>query len=285
MSHMSCKMPQPVLLAVVSDIHAGGTTAVCPPEITLDDGGKYTASKAQQWLWECWGDYWHQVAAQRAALNAKLVVLINGDAVEGQHHKTTQIMSGNPNAQAAAWNDVIRPVLALKPNHIVMTRGTSAHVGESACAEERIADGLRRDKRPIVDDAATGAASLWHWYADIAGVTIDATHHGRIGQREHTRSSQVVLYAHDVHLSYTKRGETPPMLAFRGHNHKFADSFDACAPRVVATGAWQLGTGHVHKVAPDSIADIGGAYAVIRDGTYTVEKVQYQAQRGTAWRL
>jgi len=278
-------MSQPILLAVVSDIHAGGTTAVCPPEITLDDGGKYTASKAQTWLWECWGDYWHQVATRRADLDAKLVVLFNGDAVDGNHHKTTQIMSGNPNAQAAAWNETIAVPLSLKPSHIVMTRGTSAHVGESACAEERIADGLRRDKRPVVSDPATGAASLWHWYADLDGVTVDATHHGRIGQREHTRASGIVLYAHDIHLSYTKRGEPPPMLAFRGHNHKFADSFDACEPRVVATGAWQLGTGYVHKVAPDSIADIGGAIAIIRDGAYTVEKIQYHAERGTPWRL
>lgn len=278
-------MSQPIVLAVVSDIHAGGTTAVCPPKIILDDGGEYTASKAQGWLWECWNDYCAKVDAARVLHKAKLVWLFNGDAVEGQHHKTTQIMSGNPNAQAAAWNDVVRVALALKPDHIVITRGTAAHVGESACAEERIADGLRRDKRPIVSDPATGAASLWHWYADIQGVRIDATHHGRIGQREHTRASQIALYAHDVHLSYTKRGELPPHLAFRGHNHKFADSFDACQPRVVATGAWQLGTGHVHKVAPDSIADIGGAIAVIHKGAYTVEKVHYQAQRGATWQL
>lgn len=274
-----------MVLAVVSDIHAGGTTAVCPPEIILDDGGKYTASKAQNWLWECWGDYWKQVATKRTALGAKLVVVFNGDAVEGEHHRTKQIMSGNKNAQAAAWNDVVRIPLALKPDAIVITRGTAAHVGESAESEERIADGLRRDKRPIVSDDATGAASLWHWYADIQGVRLDVTHHGRIGQREHTRASQIALYAHDVHLSYTKRGELPPHLAFRGHNHKFADSFDACQPRVIGTGAWQLGTGHVHKVAPDSIADIGGAIAVITDGAYTVEKIHYQAARGTTWRL
>lgn len=258
---------------------------MCPPTIKLDDGGEYTASKAQGWLWECWNAYVEQVHEMRMLHKAKLVWLFNGDAVDGNHHKTTQIMSGNPNAQAAAWNEVIRPVLALKPNHIVMTRGTSAHVGESACAEERIADGLRRDHRPIVSDPATGAASLWHWYADIQGVRVDATHHGRIGQREHTRASGIVLYAHDVHLSYTKRGETPPDLAFRGHNHKFADSFDACKPRVVATGAWQLGTGYVHKVAPDSIADIGGAITVIDAGQYMVEKVEYQAQRGATWQL
>ena len=277
-------MSQPIIVADVSDIHAGGATAVCPPTITLDDGGEYLASKAQLWLWECWNDFCMKVDAARVLHKAKLIWLFNGDAIEGNHHHTSQIMSGNPNAQAAAWNAVAHVALVLKPNHIVITRGTAAHVGESACAEERIADGLRRDKRPIVSDPATGAASLWHWYADIQGVRIDATHHGRIGQREHTRSSQIALYAHDVHLSYTKRGELPPHLALRAHNHKDADSYDACLPRVVATGAWQLGTGHVHKVAPDSIADIGGAIITIHDGAYDVAKVYYQAERGTTWR-
>jgi hypothetical protein len=279
-------MLQPILLAIVSDIHAGSTLAVCPPQIILDDGGVYAASKAQQWLWECWNDFWKRADTQRRELGAKLIVVFNGDAVEGDHHRSTQIMSGNPNAQAQAWNEVIKVPLSLKPAHIIVMRGTAAHVGESASAEERIADGLRRDKRPVSGDPATGAASLWHWYADIHGVRLDVTHHGRIGQREHTRASQVVLYAHDVHLSYTKRGEPPPHLAFRGHNHKFADSYDACLPRVVATGAWQLGTSYVHKVAPDSIADIGGALVTIRaDSTFTVDKVHYQAKRGGIWHL
>lgn len=276
-------MTRPILLAVVSDIHAGGTTALCPDEIVLDDGGKYVASKAQRWLFQCWREYWQKVEARRDALGAELYVVFNGDAVEGDHHKTTQIMSANPNAQAAAWTAAISIPLDLEPDHIVMIRGTEAHVGQSASAEERIADGLRRDKRPIISEPETGAASWWHWVAELQGVKVDVTHHGRIGQREHTRSSQIVLYAHDVHLSYTKNGERPPDLALRGHNHKVADSFDAVKPRVVATGAWQLGTGHVHKVQPDSLADIQGALVTIQDGAYDVEKVQFHYQR-PVWR-
>ena len=273
------KRKRPILLACVSDVHAGGTTALCPDEIKLDDGGYYGASKPQRWLMQCWRDYWERVATVRDNLSAELYVVFNGDAVEGDHHKTTQILSGNPNAQAAVWTEAIRVPLALKPDRIVITRGTAAHVGQSASAEERIADGLRRDKRPIVSDPDSGTASWWHWRPELNGVRLDITHHGRIGQREHTRSSQIVLYAHDIHLAYTKNGERPPDLALRGHNHKAADSFDACKPRVVATGAWQLGTGHVHQVQPDSLADIQGVLVTIQDGAYDVEKVHFHAER------
>jgi hypothetical protein len=277
------KRSRPIVLACVSDVHAGGTTALAPDKITLDDGGEYHASKAQRWLMQCWQRYWERVANRRDELGAELYTVFNGDAVDGDHHNTSQIASRNPNAQAAIWNAVMAIPLALKPDRIAVIRGTEAHVGQSASAEERIADGLRRDKRPIITEPDTGTASWWHWRPELQGVKLDITHHGRIGQRENTRSSQIVLYAHDIHLSYSKNGERPPDLALRGHNHKVADSFDAVKPRVVATGAWQLGTGHVHKVQPDSLADIQGVIVKIQDGAYDVEKVHFHAERPT-WR-
>ena len=48
---------RPLILRVTSDLHAGSTVALCPPKVQLDDGGKYEASKAQLWLWECWLDF------------------------------------------------------------------------------------------------------------------------------------------------------------------------------------------------------------------------------------
>lgn len=277
------KKPKPVLLAVVSDVHAGGTTAVCPDKIVLDDGGEYHASKAQRWLMQCWKDYWRQIAEKRDELGAELYAVFNGDAVEGDHHRTTQIMSANPNAQAAAWNAAMSVPLALKPDHIVVIRGTAAHVGNSASAEERIADGMRRDKRPVVTEPDSGAASWWHWRPEIQGVRLDFTHHGKMGRLARTRGSSMVLYAWDITDEHVKDGHPVPHLAFRGHNHKRGDSGTAAPVRVVATGAWQLGTEHVKKVAADSLADIGGASVVIDRGEYDVRQITYQPDR-PIWR-
>jgi hypothetical protein len=131
----------------------------------------------------------------------------------------------------------------------------------------------------MVCDPDTGTASWWHWRPEIHGVRVDITHHGRMGRLEHTRNSQIVLYAHEIHLAHTKNGERPPDLALRAHNHKAGDSFDAVKPRVVATGAWQLKTGHVHKVAADSISDVQGVIVPIQDGAYDVIKVPFHAER------
>jgi hypothetical protein len=272
------------VLAVVSDLHCGSTVALCPDEIALDDGGSYRASLAQRWLWQSWRDYWDRVEVVRASHpGAHLYQVFNGDAVDGAHHGTTQILSGNPVAQAAVLNAAMRVPLSLSPERMFFIRGTEAHVGASGNAEERIADGLRRDKRPVEGDPETGTASWWHLRAEIEGVRLDIAHHGRTGQREHTRASAAVLHAHDVFLSHVKRKERAPDLCLRAHYHRFNDSYDACPTRVVTTGAWQLKTSYVHKVAADTMADIGGVIVVIEDGSYTVEKVQFTASRGHVW--
>jgi hypothetical protein len=279
------KKPRPVVLAVVSDLHAGSTVALCPEKIALDDGGEYHASKAQRWLWQCWLDYWRQVHETREWYGADLYAIFNGDLIDGDHHNTSQILSRNPNAQAAALNAAMRVPLDLSPDKIFIVRGTEAHVGQSASGEERIADGLRRDKRPIQGDPETGTASWWHLRMDVQGVRIDVTHHGRTGQREHTRMSAAVLHAHDILLTHVKSGDPAPHLCLRGHYHRFNDSHDACPTRVITTGAWQLKTGFVHKVAADSLADVGGLIAVIENGElHEPKKIHFKAERGPVWK-
>lgn len=274
-----------VVIAATSDQHAGSSLSMSPPKIVLDDGGTFTASKAQNWIFQCWRDYWKRVDAVRKAERAKLYQVFHGDAVEGNHHGSTQLASGNPNAQAAVLTACMAIPLALKPDKMFWIRGTETHVGQSASAEERIADGLRRDKRPVVGDPETGMASWWHLRMEVNGVLIDVAHHGRTGQREHTRASQAVLHAHDILLSHVKNGDRPPDLCIRGHYHKFNDSHDACPVRVITTGAWQLKTSYVHKVAADSISDIGGLIVVVRpNGEYEVEKVHFKVKRGPVWR-
>jgi hypothetical protein len=70
----------------------------------------------------------------------------------------------------------------------------------------------------------------------------------------------------------------------RAHYHRFNDSFDAAPVRVVTSGAFQLGTSYVHKVAADTMADVGGLIVVIKDGKYTVEKVHFAVDRGPVWK-
>jgi hypothetical protein len=277
-------MSERYVLAWTGDQHNGSTVALCPPEVRLDDGGLYIASPAQLSLNDCWHKFYQRVAEVReTGKTAKLYCGFNGDLTDGDHHGTTQILSGNPNAQAAAVNACMEPVLALKPDAMFFIRGTEAHVGKSASHEERIAKGLYKDGWPVQRDPATGNASWWHLKMNVGGVRIDSAHHGRIGQRPWTKANVVQNLAAEICYEHWSRGEQPPHLALRSHLHRFVDTYNAHPCRVIQMPAWQLKTAYVHKVAPETLADIGGIIVVIEDGQYTVEPVIFKPEPSVVW--
>lgn len=284
------KESKPVVLAITSDLHAGSTVALCPPEIGLDDGGAYKASKAQQWMWSCWLDFWAQVGAARKEYGGDLYTLFNGDLVDGNHHGTTQILSGNPNAQAAVVNECMRVPLEMKPEKIWIVRGTDAHVGQSASAEERIADGLRRDKRPIVSEKNTGSASHWHARAALHGKRLDFAHHGRVGTRPWTKPNVVMNLAAEIFMEHAQedfdagRAPTAPHLAIRSHMHQFVDTGSAHRTRVIQTPAWQLATSFINRIAPGKLGEVGGVIVVIRPNQpLDVRPILYKAEPAPVW--
>lgn len=278
------KKPRPVLVVVTSDLHAGSTVALCPPRIALDDGGVYEASAAQRWLWESWLDLWKQADALRAKMGADLYAVFNGDLVDGNHHGTTQILSGNPNAQAMALNACMAVPLGLKPKGLAFVRGTDVHVGQSASAEERIADGLRRDKRPVIGNDQTGAASHWHFKMDVQGVRLDFAHHGRVGTRPWTKPNVVMNLAAEIFMDSAAQGIPHPHVAIRSHMHQYVDTHDAHPTRVIQTPAWQLATSFIHRIAPGKLADVGGVFLVIDDGEVTVKPIRYRPDPTPTWR-
>lgn len=275
---------RPVVLAITSDLHAGSTVALCPPEITLDDDGTYKASKAQSWMWECWNDFWKQVAEARKEYGGPLYQLFNGDLVDGNHHGTTQILSGNPNAQAAVVNECLAIPLAQKPDKIWIVRGTDAHVGQSACSEERIADGLRRDKRPVEPNTQTGTASHWHAKLHLFDRwRLDFAHHGRVGTRPWTKPNVVMNLAAEIFMDHAKedfeknRQPTAPHIAIRSHMHQFVDTGNAHPTRVIQTPAWQLATSFINRIAVGKVGEVGGVIVVIREDRLEVIPKLYKA--------
>jgi hypothetical protein len=274
------------LLVFVSDLHAGSTLGLCPPDpVELDDGQAYLPSKSQRWLWQCWTDFWARVEKriQEGAEFHSLVV--NGDAIDGDHHNTRQIISRDTGVHIRVAVDCLRVPMALDPQNVFIVRGTESHVGHSASAEEAIARILKAEGANVHKDPDTDAGSWWHLRMDVNGLLIDVAHHGRTGHREHTRQNAANLYAHDILLSHTKDGARPPDLCVRAHNHKWLDSYDAADPlRLIGLGAWQLGTGYVHQKHPDSLADIGGLVVEVEDGEYEAEKIKFKPEaRSTVW--
>lgn len=272
------------LIAVTSDQHCGSAIALCPPEIRLDDGGIYKASPVQQWLYnEGWVAYWDWVARLRDEHKASLLCEFNGDMVDGSHHNTTQIISGNPTAQAAVVDAVMSVPLSLGPDGLAFVRGTEAHVGKSAAHEERIARGLEKDGRPVYEDQSTGTASHWHLRLEVQGVRIDFKHHGRMGQRPWTTPNVVLNFAAEIFHNHARDGVPHPHIAVRSHYHRYVDSGTFHPTRVIQTPAFQVATAYTYRIAVENLADVGGVAVLIRDGKYEILDFIQKPERPKVW--
>lgn len=253
------------VLAVVSDVHAGSTVAVCPNEpIALDDGGVYTPSKAQGWLYNHWLAFWARV--KTVAGKDPLHLLCNGDLVDGDHHGTPQTVSRDPAVQMWILKKLFEPAVALKPKSAVIVRGTEAHVGKGASAEEHFARWLHKEGVPVRQEPETGMYSWWHYRGPLNGTLIDAAHHGRMGGRPWTKGGQVHNLAAQIVMEAANRGDPIPQLAFRSHFHTYFDTGTNLRTRLIQTPAWQLHTAYAHKVVPEVLSDIGGVIVVLEAG-------------------
>ena len=273
------------IVACFGDMHCGSTVGLCPPEgIELDDGGLYMPNTGQEWLWNNWEEAWAKVGSTMLHnRGAKLHIVCNGDATDGDHHRTTQIATGHEGVHVNCAIESLRVPLALKPDSIHIIRGTSAHVGRAGGLEEGMANALKSQGWKVVEDPDTGTASSYQRMIKIGGLLIHIKPHGRMGRRAHTKGPYMRWYAQDIFFNYLMDGDEAPDIAIRSHFHQFADSgkIHKVKTRAVALPAWQLATEYVHRVA-ESLADIGLVWFEIDDDDdYNMKKILFKPERPT----
>lgn len=269
---------RPVLLVVTSDLHCGSTIALAPPQFIRDDGEEINANRAQLWLWDKWKDFWRWAEEQRSKNDARLWWVQNGDMTEGMHHGSTQTIVLSQADEARLTEDVLDIPLALDIERKFIVRGTPAHVGGAGSREELVAVRINADRDPDQPQRAT----WYHLRLEASGVKLDFAHHGKRGGRPWTEGSAINLLAADISHRYIGRDWIPD-LAIRSHVHLYKDSYNNSYVRVITTPAWQLKTEFIHKIAPDSLSDIGGLAILCDNGEHTVKVKQYAAEKGTVW--
>lgn len=277
------------IIKVDSDLHCGSSVGLCSPEpIELDDGQLIHPSRAQNWLWGIYERGWQTAAKLRDRYpGAKLCGLLNGDVVDGpNHHGHVQQMSLHPGIEKVIAKRCLEHAQSYGVEKWWVVRGTESHVGKNGASEESLAEWLNAEK-----DIDRNTWSWWHLRMNLDGFRLDAAHHGRIGQRPWTKPNvsmnlaAEVFYEHAAEDFRLNRLPTAPHLVIRSHLHRYIDTQAAHPVRLIQTGAYQLHTAYVHKVAPGVLADIGGVILVVEDGELVeVVPVLEKPDRGTAWK-
>ena len=261
------------IVAVVSDLHINSTIGLCPLNgVSLDDGGTYRPSKEQRWLGRCWSDFWDRA---QALGGDRLHVVINGDAVDGDHHDTPAIVTRNMETQVRMALAVLEPSAGLADRLYIM-RGTEVHTGKQAQWEEFLAKDL-----DAVPDDAIGSHSWWWLPLEVGGVKFDIAHHpGTSSRRPWTRGAAANRLAAWILSDYAESRSIPPDVVIRSHNHIFEDSGESHPIRAIITPAWQLCTPFGHRIGGSGkLAHIGGLLFVCEGGQYTMNAVRYRGRR------
>ena len=294
------------LVAICGDLHCGSTVGLAHPGddgegVELDDGGFYQLSKGQRYLWACWEEVWQKVRSM--ARRKRLHLIINGDQIDGDHHSTPQICSRLSGTQVSMALKALQTPLSLKPSAIHIMRGTPVHVGSSAQTEEGIARTLAAQGHPVIKDPDIHTYSSYRRRIDIEGVRLDVAHHGRAGRLPHTFKAMQSHYSHQIwttqalsclrEMRYAGdmeerdriyRRKRPCDLAIRSHNHRYMDSgFDSQGvTRLIGVPAFQLATEFIHKIAAESLADLGIVCLKInKHGKVSVHPILFEPKRST----
>lgn len=254
-------------LVVISDIHAGCRLAICHPSgIKLDDGGYYKPSDLQLKLWRYWEFFWDEWVPT-VTKNEPYAIAFNGDAIDYIHHSSVTQISHNIGDQINLAEKILKPLIPKCNGLYYHIRGTEAHSGPSAQAEEELAH--RLGAIPNED----GQYARWELYIRIGVGLVHLSHHiGTTGSMAYeTSGPQKEL--EQMYVAAARWGLEVPDVVVRSHRHRNVETrvrirkgerygfATACT-----TAAWQLKTPFAYRVAGArrSLPQVGGT--VVRCG-------------------
>jgi hypothetical protein len=274
-----------ILLGVFSDTHTGSITGLRPPMVVSEDGGEHAFNPIQELMWNSFIDMTDRWRAAKDETGWPLVVIHNGDMIDGNHHGTHEIWTLDELAMAEAAKETVAPAFSLA-DVIYMMRGTPSHVGKLARFEEEISKDLARDGLPI---RKPKYAHTWqHLNLLLNDVLFDVHHKAETGSFvPWTKGAEVNRISTWLGIEYAGNSDRIPDVALRSHYHSFSDSGLTHKTRTFITPPWQQTTSWAANVKwAGKLTAVGGLLFYIHpEGErpygmpYDVLKMIYKAKR------
>lgn len=242
-------MPKINNLVVVSDLHCGCRLGLCPPEgAKLDDGGTYKPSAFQKKVWKYWRCFWDEFVPE-ATKGEPYAIVVNGDAREGIHHRSTTPISHNEEDQEEIAYQVMKPLVDLCKGRFYLVRGTEAHVGASAISEERL--GKRLGAIPNQE----GQRARYELWIRVGPRLVHLLHHiGTTGSAAY-EATAVHKELTESFAEAARWGREAPDIIVRSHRHRHIETTIATGhadetsrATAVVTPAWQGKTPFAWKI-------------------------------------
>ena len=239
-------------LVVLSDLHCGSTVALMPPNFKTDEGLQLCPSDAQTWLWLAWSTMLADIEV--ATRGKRWALLLNGDLIEGIHHRSVQVISADVGDHVACALEVLQPLASLAST-VLVTRGTECHTHGT---EEAIARRLGSRVAPC------GRHAPDRWELIIGGVPVVARHHLPATTRRALEGSQLSIQLAEEQAQAAGAGRIIPRVLLGAHRHVAGIYERPGQGMCVVTPPWQLLTRFGHKVVPAAANSLQVGCAILR---------------------
>lgn len=264
-------MNRDVITASISDMHSGGLTALFPNyqmvfEYDNNNRIPYMPTGLQLKLYDHW-IYCADVLKKKAK-GKKMVIVFNGDAIEGAHHNTIQIISARPSHQGEIFTELFETFLARSGfsvkngDELYFIAGTESHTGWEEFTLKKKFDVL-------------GAKYGDELKLKINGKNLWWKHEGAQPGKGTNEGNAIRNFARDIYWDCIKEGKEPPHLITNSHYHKASyDSYNNSYRHTVhcqVLPSWQMKTRYGHRASNFQRNDIGMTFnEITKDGNIII---------------
>ena len=258
-------MNKDTLISILSDTHSGGSSALFPNRFWQFKHTNHTPTPKQRAMFE----HFDKCAkyAGKARKNKRLILVHDGDSIDGNHHGSIQAVTLNADEQCEIHIDLMDHFLTKagfnkkKGDKLFYVSGTETHVGEK---EEGIAKDLSAEK------TESGGYVFDHLELEINGRVVWLIHHGKSRGKGANEGNAVRNWLRDLYWDNKKTGARSPDLVVTGHTH--AASWNVYVARDkdkfhmthgIICPSWQQKTRFGYKAASIDVNEIGAVFIEI----------------------
>lgn len=242
------------LCVIVSDLHCGSTTALWPPGFySYATNTKQPQSPISAYIWQAWTRFQKDVL--KYADGRRFTLVVNGDMIEGIHHKSVETYTADPGDHVDAAMQCLGP-FAEKADRVWVTEGTECHTRNS---EHGIA--MKLGAQLLESQKRKGARVVAHRKLRLKmpnGGTMVVRHHIGTTSRRQLEATQLSIAINEERMQSDRAGQAPPDFLCAAHRHVYGHFSDGFVGTLI-TPSWQGLTRHGAKVVPAAECIFGGA--------------------------
>jgi hypothetical protein len=264
-------MDKDTLIVTISDMHSGSSVALFPNHFIQFKDNNHTPTSKQLAMYEHWVRCAEAVG--KARKDKRLVIVHNGDAIEGDHHDSPQNISRDPRDHVAVhielMNGFKKMVDYRRGDKLYYMSGTETHTGdfEDDCAAqlgaEQTPEGLY--VYDILELSINGRLLWW-------------VHHGPTAGKGANKGNSLRNFLRNIFFDCVTENTNPPDVVITGHTHRpfyvpYSQEYGNTwwVMHGIINPSWQMKTRYAYKIAPVEKNKIGLSYfQITKDGLISI---------------